>query len=94
MKAVDLSVELANAAHILEWVGDESRPVSEHVAAMKNATKQAKWIRELIGRAKQQPDGTWRCLADVAGALCLVEVTVEFDVPEKDVDVVRKAWNL
>lgn len=29
-----------------------------------------------IGKATRQPDGTWRCLADVKGQLCLVEVTV------------------
>lgn len=29
-----------------------------------------------IGRARRQEDGTWRCLADVHGALCLVEVTI------------------
>lgn len=30
-----------------------------------------------LGRAQRQPDGTWRCLADVHGALCLVEVTIQ-----------------
>lgn len=29
-----------------------------------------------IGKAKKQPDGTWRCLAEVNGALCIVEVKV------------------
>jgi hypothetical protein len=35
-----------------------------------------------LGKAAKQPDGTWRCLADVGGALCLVEVriTVACDV--------------
>lgn len=33
-----------------------------------------------VGRATMQFDGTWRCLADVCGALCLVEVVIKFDV--------------
>lgn len=33
-----------------------------------------------IGNAAQQFDGTWRCMADVCGALCLVEVVIKFDV--------------
>jgi hypothetical protein len=33
---------------------------------------------QFIGRAARQPDGTWRCLANVAGALCIVEVKVTF----------------
>ena len=31
-----------------------------------------------LGDAEQQFDGTWRCLANVGGALCLVEVRVSF----------------
>ena len=34
---------------------------------------------EYIGTAKQQPDGTWRCLANVGGALCIVEVKITFE---------------
>lgn len=33
---------------------------------------------KFIGKAKRQPDGTWHCLADVGGALCIVEVKVTF----------------
>jgi hypothetical protein len=29
-----------------------------------------------IGKARRQPDGTWRCVADVGGALCFVEVKI------------------
>lgn len=29
-----------------------------------------------LGTATQMFDGKWRCLADVCGALCLVEVTL------------------
>jgi hypothetical protein len=29
-----------------------------------------------IGKAIQQPDGTWRCLANVGRALCVVEVKI------------------
>ena len=29
-----------------------------------------------LGDAVQQFDGTWRCLANVCGCLCLVEVTI------------------
>lgn len=29
-----------------------------------------------IGKARRQSDGTWRCLANVGGALCLVEVKI------------------
>jgi len=32
-----------------------------------------------IGKAGRQPDGTWRCLANVGGALCVVEVKITFD---------------
>jgi hypothetical protein len=32
-----------------------------------------------IGRAKRQPNGTWRCLANVGGALCIVEVKITFE---------------
>ncbi len=31
---------------------------------------------QLMGKASLQPDGTWRCLANVGGALCLVQVKV------------------
>lgn len=31
---------------------------------------------QFIGKAKRQSDGTWRCLANVGGAMCIVEVTV------------------
>lgn len=39
------------------------------------------WVKEgisLIGTATKQPDGKWRCLANVCGALCLVEVSITF----------------
>ena len=29
-----------------------------------------------IGKATKMEDGTWRCLANVEGALCLVEVNI------------------
>ena len=32
-----------------------------------------------IGNAKRQSDGTWRCLANVGGALCIVEVKITFE---------------
>jgi hypothetical protein len=32
-----------------------------------------------IGKATQQFDGKWRCLADVGGALCIVEVNIKFE---------------
>jgi hypothetical protein len=32
-----------------------------------------------IGMAKRQPNGTWRCLANVGGALCVVEVKITFE---------------
>lgn len=35
-----------------------------------------------IGKAAAQEDGTWRALADVGGALCLVELSFVF--PEQD----------
>lgn len=31
---------------------------------------------QYIGEAVQQFDGTWRCLANVGGALCVVEVSI------------------
>lgn len=33
---------------------------------------------ECIGEATQQFDGTWRCLANVAGVLAVVEVHISF----------------
>jgi len=30
-----------------------------------------------IGQATKQFDGTWRCLANVGGMLCLVEVKID-----------------
>ena len=38
---------------------------------------ESKGVR-FIGKAAKQEDGTWRCLAEVGGALCLVEVTITF----------------
>jgi hypothetical protein len=35
----------------------------------------ARGIRYL-GRAKKMDDGTWRCVADVSGSMCLVEVKI------------------
>lgn len=37
-----------------------------------------------IGKAKRQPDGTYRCLANVGGALCIVEVTITFQDKKSD----------
>lgn len=34
---------------------------------------------QYIGKATQQLDGTWRALANVGGALCLVEVNIRFE---------------
>lgn len=31
---------------------------------------------QYFGKAGLQPDGTWRCLANVGGALCVVEVSI------------------
>lgn len=33
----------------------------------------------LMGTATKMQDGTWRCLANVGGALCLVEVSINFE---------------
>ena len=33
------------------------------------------WV-QYIGKARQQSDGTWRCLANVEGCLCIVQVKV------------------
>lgn len=30
-----------------------------------------------IGKAWRMPDGTWRCLADVHGCLCRVQVSIK-----------------
>lgn len=32
---------------------------------------------QFIGLATQMFDGTWRCLANVGGAFCLVEVSIQ-----------------
>jgi hypothetical protein len=32
-----------------------------------------------IGHAALQPDGSWRALADIDGALCVVEVNIRCD---------------
>lgn len=31
----------------------------------------------LIGKATRQPDGTWRCLANVFGCLAVVELSIK-----------------
>jgi hypothetical protein len=31
----------------------------------------------LMGKATRQPDGTWRCLANVFGSLCVVEISIK-----------------
>lgn len=49
----------------------------------------AKGVR-FIGKAKRQPDGTWRALADVGGALCLVEVNVSIANPDSDLDTMDR----
>lgn len=36
----------------------------------------------LIGKATKQPSGKFHCLANVSGALCLIEVTLELEVKE------------
>jgi hypothetical protein len=36
---------------------------------------------QYLGKATRQANGTWRCLANVGGALCLVEVSIA-EVPE------------
>ena len=36
---------------------------------------------QYIGEATQMFDGTWRCLANVGGALCVVEVSITFEEP-------------
>jgi len=36
---------------------------------------------EYIGKAARQPDGTWRCLAKVGDALCIVEAKITFPPP-------------
>jgi hypothetical protein len=33
---------------------------------------------QFVGMATQQLDGSWRCLADVGGALCIVKVYLTF----------------
>jgi hypothetical protein len=35
----------------------------------------------LLGKARRQDDGTWRCLANYCGALVIMEVKVKFDEP-------------
>lgn len=32
-----------------------------------------------IGKARRQDDGTWKCLANVNGQLCVVEVSITFE---------------
>ncbi len=32
-----------------------------------------------LGRAKKMDDGTWRCVADVDGSMCLVEVKITIE---------------
>lgn len=35
---------------------------------------------EYIGKARRQPDGTWQCLANVDGCLCIVQVKIWLEV--------------
>lgn len=36
-----------------------------------------------IGSARKKNNGKWNCLADVDGALCVVELTLSFPVGKK-----------
>jgi hypothetical protein len=49
-------------------------PIELNVDGMHDAT--AEGIRYL-GKAAKQIDGTWRCLADVYGCLCIVQVNIK-----------------
>ena len=42
---------------------------------------------EYIGKAYEMSDGTWRCLANVLGALCLVEASVTCLNSEEEMEV-------
>jgi hypothetical protein len=60
-----------------------------HLLELKTGTEidvdgmvDAKGIR-FIGKAILMGDGTWRCLADVGGALCRVEVKITFQHEKK-----------
>jgi hypothetical protein len=35
---------------------------------------------EYLGKATKQLDGSWRCLANVGGKLCLVEVKIKENI--------------
>lgn len=48
-------------------------PVTVDVNGMLDPEGQISYI----GKAHRQLDGKWRCLANVGGALCLVEVRIE-----------------
>jgi hypothetical protein len=39
---------------------------------------------EYIGKARRQRNGKWTCLADVRGALALVEVTLRWAEPQDE----------
>ena len=42
---------------------------------------------EYWGIARRQPNGLYRCLADVGGALCFVEVSITFAKESSDASV-------
>lgn len=59
------------------WVSSE-KPVEELTEVdLEGRFDEANQI-EYLGKAKLQPDGSWHCLANVGGALCMVEVTLRF----------------
>lgn len=44
-----------------------------------NGTDERKAVIQYIGKATLQPNGMFKVLANVNGALCLVEVKLKFD---------------
>jgi hypothetical protein len=68
-------VATLNFAH-LEFTVERFRFMSGEVQEIDlDGFVDAKGVK-YIGKAGRRKDGTWECLADVAGSLCRVQVTI------------------
>lgn len=52
--------------------------VDGHIGKYKDRHTDRELDIRYIGKAAKQVDGTWRCLADINGFLCVVEAKLTF----------------
>jgi hypothetical protein len=62
--------------NVMNTTSNSKDPQPTNMTLDVDGMKDPKQDITYIGKATQMDDGTWRCLANVAGALCLVEVNI------------------